>query len=313
MSSFSSLSRLTGGCRRKALFAMVIGRLSSKSDALIFGTAFHSALEHGLTKGIAELRKEGLRDQEELLTEMWKRQTAFMASQDIEILAHELEFKIDLPGLTEPFRGFIDGLAMWRGKPWLLEFKTARYIDVSHVPIDSQVTAYLWACRETGLAEPEGVLYFVNQKSLEKAPAVLASGQLSCAKNQGCTYDDYMNKAIEIYGDEIPPKVELHSEWIRENQQPRLVMVSTKRTKEQLDRFGEMVLEYVALEQEVKMSLEEKGASTAIREAKCFPNGFCMRGCDFSEHCKAMLLDESIKFDSLDENSYNEVFKCVGN
>ncbi|MGL4998094.1 MAG: PD-(D/E)XK nuclease family protein, partial [Cetobacterium sp.] len=190
MSSFSSITRLEG-CQRKALFGMIMGKYRQKSEALIFGTAFHTSLEKGLNTGLAELKKEGLYDLVPLLSEMWMRQTTFMATQDIEVLDYELDFEIPIKGLTEPFRGYIDGLAIWRDQQWLLEFKTARSIDVDHVSVDSQVTAYLWACRELGLAEPEGILYFVNQKSLEKKPVVLASGQLSTAKNQGCKYIDY--------------------------------------------------------------------------------------------------------------------------
>lgn len=306
MASFSSLSR-QDGCKRKAMFSTIMGKFRKKTDALTFGTAFHSALENGLDAGSRELRKEGLHDQIPLLNEMWMRQTSFMASQGIEVLDHEIPFEIALEGLSEPFRGYIDGLAMWRDKVWLLEFKTARYIDVNHVPVDSQVTAYLWACRETGLCEPEGVLYFVNQKTMNKPPVVLASGQLSTAKSQGCSYDDYVAKAMEIYGEELPPKVELHMEWLEKNQQPKLVMVATRRTKEQLDSFGEMVMEYVAHEQAMKKLLEEKGATAAIRQTKCFPTGFCMKNCDYSDICKAMLLDDSIDVDEMTQEKYNEV------
>ena len=287
---------------------MIMGKFRPKSDALAFGTAFHTSLEKGIEAGVNELRKEKLHDSIPMLNEMWMRQTTFMAEQGIDILAHELDFSIELDGLSEPFRGFIDGLAMWRDEQWLLEFKTARYIDVSHVPIDSQVTAYLWACRETGLAEPKGVLYFVNQKSMNKPPVVLASGHLSTAKNQGCSYEDYVTKAQELYGDEVPAKVELFMEWLEQNEQPKLVMVAARRTEAQLDAFGEMVQEYVAQEQALKKVLEEKGSTRAIRETKCFPHKFCMSGCDYSDQCKAILLDENLEFDDLDAQKFGEIF-----
>lgn len=307
MASFSSVVRQQG-CKRKALFGMVMGRYRAKSDALAFGTAFHSSLENGLEAGVKELRKENLHDQIPLLTEMNIRQVTFMDGQKIEILEHELPFEIAVEGLEEPFRGYIDGLAMWRGEQWLLEFKTARFIDVSHVPVDSQITAYLWACRETGLAEPKGVLYFVNQKSMDKPPVILASGHLSTAKNQGCRYEAYVEKAYEIYGDETPAKVELFMEWLEKNEQPKLVMVATKRTEKQLDDFGATIVQYVADEQAMKRSVEEKGASRAIRETPCFPHGFCMKNCDYSYACKAMIMDDSIEFEVLDEKAHGEIF-----
>lgn len=308
MSSFSSITRLDG-CRRKALFSLVMNRFRPKSDALSFGTAFHTALEKGLPAGVASLKKEGLYDQIDLMKEMYVRQMSFMTNKGVEVLEHELDFEIEIEGLSEPFRGFIDGLGMWNGEQWLLEFKTARYIDVSHVPIDSQITAYLWACRETGLCEPKGVLYIVNQKSMDKPPVVLASGHLSTAKNQGCRYEDYVAKAQEIYGDDVPAKVELFMEWLEKNEQPKLVAVSTTRTEQELDDFGDMVKAYVKQEQELKKILEEKGASRAIRETPCFPHKFCFQNCDYKDQCKAILLDKSIEFEKLDEGLYNDIFK----
>ena len=309
MASFSSICRLDG-CKRKALLSLVCNRFKPKGEALAFGTAFHASLEKGLEAGINELRKEHLQDQIPLLTEMYVRQETFMAKNNIEVLAHELDFEIKLDGLDEPFRGFIDGLALWNGEQWLLEFKTARYIDVSHVPIDSQITAYLWACRETGLAEPKGVIYIVNQKSMNKPPVVLANGHLSTAKNQGCSYQDYVDKAMEIYGEDVPAKVELFMEWLEKNEQPKLVAVPTKRTEKQLNRFGDDIRRYVEMEQELKRLLEEKGATKAIRETPCFPSKFCFQNCDFKDQCKAILLDDSIEFDRLDKGMYDDIFNA---
>lgn len=309
MSSFSSVSKLDG-CKRKALLSIVLGRFKPKTEPLAFGTAFHTSLEKGITAGIAELKKENMYDQIPLLTEMYSRQMNFMDAQGIEMLAHELDFEIKLDGLDEVFRGFIDGLCMWRGEQWLLEFKTARYIDVSHVSIDSQITAYLWACRETGLAEPKGVIYIVNQKSSEKQPIVLASGHLSTAKNQGCSYSSYVDKAQEIYGDNIPPKVELFMEWLEKNEQPKIVMVATKRTERQLDEFGAMLREYVEQEQNLKELINRVGATSALRQTKCFPNKNCYQNCDYREQCKALLLDDSINFDNLDRGAYDDIFEA---
>ncbi|MGL5715967.1 MAG: hypothetical protein ACRCX2_25075, partial [Paraclostridium sp.] len=84
--------------------------------------------------------------------------------------------------------------------------------------------------------------------------------------------------------------------------------VAVKRTESQLDTFGEMIKEYVAEEQELKKALEERGASQVIREQKCFPTGFCMKSCDYGFACKAMLMDDAIEFNKLDEQSFGEIF-----
>lgn len=309
MASFSSTTRQTG-CMRKAVLAMICSKYVPKTDALAFGTAFHTSLEKGIRDGVLELQKAGLDDQIPLLTEMNLRQVQFMDEHNIEILAHELDFEVEFDGIDEKFVGFIDGLAMWNDEPWLLEFKTARYIDVSHVSVDSQITAYLWACRETGLCEPKGVLYFVNQKSMFKEPTVLASGHLSTAKNQGCSYESYVAKAKEIYGDQIPAKVELFMEWLKQNEQPKLVMVATRRTDEQLDEFGKTIREYVAQEDKLKKMIKELGPDEAVRQTKCFPHKLCFANCDYRDICKAIITSDDIKVSDIDEEFFKPKDNC---
>lgn len=306
MSSFSSIVRGLS-CKRKAILATALRKFQPKNDNLIFGSAYHTAVEFGIDKGIEALKEAGLSDMTPLLIEMITRLQNFLTINEIEILDNELEFSMDIEGTEEKFIGFIDGLVLWRGKQWLIEFKTARSIDVECVPVDSQITAYLYACRELGLCEPEGVLYVVNQKSMNKPPVVLANGQLSVAKNQGCTLEDYVNKAQEIYGESIPPKVELFIEWLSDNEKPLLVSVATKRSEAQLNRFGAMLKDYVREEGRLKKAIEEKGIDVVLRETPCFANKMCMAGCDYSDVCKALLIDEQLEIGGIDsDEAYRE-------
>lgn len=311
MASFSSVTRLTG-CARKAILSTVCRNFIPKSDALSFGTCFHTALEHGLDKGIEGLREAKLFDDIPMMTEMYARQMKMMIDKKINVLAHEIEFNIPIEGSDEVFRGFIDGIAEMNGDEYLLEFKTAKSIDVSHVAIDSQVTAYLWACRELGLCDPKGVIYIVNKKAMEKEPVILKSGKLSTAKSQGCDYDSYMKKAKEIYGDNIPYAVEECANWIQSNPNPYLVAVVTTRTEFQLNRFGEMIQEYVRMEDAMKKSIKEKGATQTLREANCFPTKMCFQYCDFKDICKTLLMNESADIDDLDIDSYNAMVGIGG-
>ncbi len=307
MASFSSIVRGLS-CKRKAILATALRKFQPKNDNLIFGSAYHTAVEFGIDKGIEALKEAGLSDMKPLLIEMVTRLNNFMSINEIEMLDNEMEFAMNVDGTDEKFIGFIDGLALWRGKQWLIEFKTARSIDVDCVPVDSQITAYLYACRELGLCEPEGVLYIVNQKSVNKPPVVLANGHLSVAKNQGCTLTDYLDKVQELYGESIPPKVELFIEWLAENEKPLLVSVATKRSQAQLDRFGDMLKKYVIEEGNLKKAIEQNGIDAVLRETPCFANKMCMAGCDYSDVCKALLIDEQIDIGGIDsDEAYREL------
>ena len=282
-----------------------------KTTALTFGSAFHLALEKGLDEGILELQKYGLDSEIPLMEEMVERQLLLFSQKGIEMIDNEIEFEIQLDGIDEKFIGFIDGLAIYNGEPYLVEFKTARSIDIEHVAIDSQITAYLWAAQHIGLSDVKGVLYIVNQKSMNKDPQLLKSGELSTAKNQGCTYESYMSKALEVYGSEIPFKIIQHSNWIKENAKPQVVVIATKRSQEQLDSFEKALYSYVKEEDTLNKSLEEKGIMNVLKETPCFPTKNCYGACDVSKHCKKLLLDDSIDITDMNENKYKEIFEVV--
>ena len=316
MSSFSSITSMVG-CKRKSILSKVCRKFIEPNNNLVFGSAFHLTQETGnLEEGLHYLEnnlppEENLDYNKKLLTEMYIRQYEFMQRNGIKMLEHEIPFKIEIQGETkENFVGYIDGLAEYAGDKWLVEFKTARYIDVGHVPIDSQITAYLWACRELNIADVKGVLYIVNKKSLSKPPVVLKSGQLSTAKNQGCSYDDYYKKAIEIYKDEenFPFKVKEFMGWLRNSEQPSIVMVPATRTEKDLDNFGAMVAQYVEEEGRLKKAIKELGVTQVLALTPCFPNKMCYQFCDFKEECKKLMLNEDLDIDEMDEDDYNEIF-----
>lgn len=288
MASFSSLCRNLG-CERKALLAMEYKNIKPKTEALIFGSAYHHSLEEGIKAGIADLEREGLNDKVPLLIDMVGRANKFFLENNIKITEHEVPFDIAIKGLKEHFIGFIDGIADWNRDTWLVEFKTSAFIKVDHVPIDSQITAYIWACRKMGICNPKGVLYIVNKKTLEKEPTVLANGGLSTAKTQGCTLESYINKANEIYGDDIPAKVELFIDWLRENEKPPLVCVASKRTEDELERFEYTLFENIKKQEEIQDKFSELGLEGALSITPCFPNKFCFDSCDYKEECLRLM------------------------
>jgi len=199
MASFSSITRCSG-CKRKALLAMHFRKFKRPTEPLQFGKAYHKAMEEGISSGIDDLKEYGMEDKKELLIDMYARIQKFMLDNEIKILEHEVEFDIEFDEFKEHFVGFIDAVVEWKGEIWLAEFKTARSISVEHVPIDSQITSYLWACDYTGEYKPKGVLYMVNKKSRTKDPIILKSGYLSVSKTQGCSYERYKYEAERMYG-----------------------------------------------------------------------------------------------------------------
>jgi len=314
MASYSSLCDVTS-CQRKALLKMQFKKFKRKTDPLVFGSAYHLSLEKDLSSGI-EAYLDGARDNEldvgrniELLTEMNLRANRFFLKHGIVITEHEVNFDIPIPGLKEHFIGFVDGICEYGGKTWLIEFKTARSIDVQHVPIDSQITSYIWACKKLGICDPEGVLYVVNQKSFEKQPVVLRNGDLSVAKTQGCSYDAYAGEALRIYGDNIPPRVEKFMQWLKENERPKLVMVATKRTDEELENFERTLVDNIKLQETLRDRYEEKGLCKALQETPCFPNKMCFQFCDYKNECLTLMTEKGFTDDDLGEEFVQEVEK----
>ena len=305
MASFSSIVR-GSGCGRKALLSKHFRKFVPKSEALVFGSAYHDCIENGLVSGIEMLEENDLLNKKELLIEMYTRYNKFIIENNIKIVENEIEFNMEIEGTDEIFRGFIDGIVDYNGETWLAEFKTAADIDVTYTPIDSQITSYLYACREMGICEPKGVLYIVNKKTMAKPPKVLAKGGLSTAKNQGCSYEDYESVAIEVYGEDIPTKVAEFMEWLYENEKPSLVCVPVKRSDRELDAFGEQLKVLVKKEEKLSKLYKEEGLLIALQETVCFPNKFGCGRCDFKNVCISLYKDSSMDNEDLDEEFYNK-------
>lgn len=319
MSSFSSICSLIG-CKRKYILSRVLRKFIAPSSNLIFGSAFHLTQEKGLAEGIKYLNdflpeEDNIQNSIELLTEMYIRQKAFLDMHNIEITDHEVPFKIQIGSeVDESFEGIIDGIANYKGGRWLVEFKTAKTIDVSHVPIDSQITAYMWACENSVNINDDikGVLYIVNRKAKEKEPVILKNGSLSTAKNQGCSLSAYVNKALEMYGDQssFPEKVKDYIAWLEQNYQPYIVMVEAARTKEDLQMFEESIMQYAEEEVSIKRAIKQYGVDRVLKTTPCFPNKQCFQFCDYKDICKKITLDKSISVEVIeDEEGYKDVFE----
>lgn len=302
MSSYSSLSAFTK-CKWKRALNSYFKKIPQNKDALIFGSAYHLSIEKGLQDGLDYLRTYGLEDKSDLLTEMVVRFTKFIREHNIKIIEHEVKFEITIEECEEnPYVGYIDAIGEYNGDVYLMEFKTAQSISVEHTGIDSQLTSYLWACKELDIYNPKGVLWICNRKASEKQPTLLKNGKLSVAKNQGVSYGAYKDKADEIYGEEKPEAVVSFIEWLKENDTPSIAMVVASRSDSQINAYGNLVKKLVPEETELLRRVHTDGILSVKDECCCFPTQMCMKTCDKKDVCRYILEnDGAVNNDDMEE------------
>jgi hypothetical protein len=123
----------------------------------------------------------------------------------------EVNFRVDLPIPKErlkewgydraEYSGTLDRVCVdeW-GNLWIVEYKTAKAIQTLHLSNDSQVSSYCWAGPYIYGQPIVGVIYQQHRKDLPRPPKILASGQLSAAKDQLTTRPQLREFLINQYG-----------------------------------------------------------------------------------------------------------------
>lgn len=228
-------------CRRKWKWSSSFGeylQADHPRGPLWMGTGFHWALEdyHGYRKygdpvtawrkfveACRKTPKESLPgDWEELNTlaegmlnyyvEWLKTRDEFETYWLNGVPQVEVQFHIPLPidpdlvkaaGYDEVrYQGTIDRVCIDKeGRLWLLDYKTAKAFNISHLDVDSQVTSYCWAGSVLYDKPITGFIYQQHKKVLPKVPEPLKRGSLSVAKNQSTTWRLYKIGLERIYGD----------------------------------------------------------------------------------------------------------------
>lgn len=123
----------------------------------------------------------------------------------------EIAFEIKLP--VDPnfldrigaekvvYRGTFDRIVMDDyGLLWIVEYKTAKALDTSHLATDAQVSAYCWAATCLYGVPVVGVIYQQHRKQAPKDPRILQSGAVSVAKNQLTTHKKYAAALHRVHG-----------------------------------------------------------------------------------------------------------------
>lgn len=86
------------------------------------------------------------------------------------------------------------------GLLWLVDYKTAKALKVSHFANDPQVSAYCWAAYHIYQRPIGGMIYWQFLKDSPTPPEPLVSGKISTAKNQRTSHTMYRRALVETYG-----------------------------------------------------------------------------------------------------------------
>lgn len=120
----------------------------------------------------------------------------------------EVDFRLELTELSEIagkpvlYEGTFDRIVQdCYGRYWIMEFKTAKSIDLDKLVTDPQVKAYVWAAEQWYNAQFEGVLYMQMAKDAPSPPRILKNGTISVDKNQKTTHQLLRATLLQHYPD----------------------------------------------------------------------------------------------------------------
>jgi hypothetical protein len=83
---------------------------------------------------------------------------------------------------------------------WIVEYKTAKRLEVRHLPTDPQVNAYCWAGQMLYGRPISGVIYQQHLKRVPEPPRMLADGTISINKSQVTTHALYRAQVARLCG-----------------------------------------------------------------------------------------------------------------
>ena len=84
---------------------------------------------------------------------------------------------------------------------WLVEYKTAKAMQVLHFDTDEQISSYCWAGDVLYDRPIKGVVYQQHKKTIPDLPRLLANGTYSLNKQQATTHQLYRDALVNLYGD----------------------------------------------------------------------------------------------------------------
>lgn len=272
-------------CTKKYALSRAHKDDSAGNPNLVFGSAYHEAVENGLQAGIDMLEKNSMWSSTRLLSMMYYRLLAFLDKNNIKILANEIKIETRFKDCDEPYIGYIDAICEMNGKKYLLEFKTAKMMDFTFTAKDSQAEIYL--SMYDGPEEVDGIIYIVNQKTEGDEIQLLKNGHLSTAKTINTTHEDYMKAVIKRYKtvDEAPDKVKEFLDYLKENEEPQIGMVIVRKTKEEKEETRTFVEELTNKIGQIHAKIKEVGMNAFMNKTKVIVSKFKCGGCQWKVRC----------------------------
>lgn len=140
----------------------------------------------------------------------------------------EVDFRLELTDLSKIagkqvlYEGTFDRIVVdCYGRYWIMEYKTAKNIDLDKLMTDPQVKAYVWAAEQWYSLSFEGVLYLQLVKDAPSPPRVLKNGTISIDKSQKTTHQLLKRTLEEHYpqGD-VPGKYIEFLNYLAEQETP---------------------------------------------------------------------------------------------
>jgi hypothetical protein len=119
---------------------------------------------------------------------------------------------------SSPYDKVVYGLTIDRviedendGRLWLVDYKSAKSIQTSHLATDPQISAYYWAGRHLyPNRDIAGFIYQQHRKDVPAEPRITAMGRLSTDKRQLVTHRSYRRVLVNLFTSDS-------SKWPQEN------------------------------------------------------------------------------------------------
>lgn len=120
----------------------------------------------------------------------------------------EVNFRVDVPFDAARFgydkvvySGTLDRVVVdENGLLWIVEYKTAKAIQVMHYAHDTQVSSYCWVGDQLYGRTVAGVIYQQHRKDTPNEPRILSNGRISTDKRQLITHQSLRQYILNIYG-----------------------------------------------------------------------------------------------------------------
>lgn len=124
----------------------------------------------------------------------------------------EISFELEVPTLSShaqslgvasqvTYHGTIDKIVYdEEGRWWLVDYKTAKTMDIKKLSTDPQISAYLWAAEQYFGHPFAGMLFMQFLKEVPHGPKRLAKGGFSTDKRQKTPHNYYRNALMAEYG-----------------------------------------------------------------------------------------------------------------